>query len=89
MVGADLDIGSFGWSNYIWVFDNEPRSREITNRISKTIGRGDKVIIWPSNVQEKDINDMVMGGHDVMSMLESNTYSGLEANLKFNTWKRI
>ena len=89
MVGADLDIGSFGWSNYIWVFDNEPRSREITNRISKTIGRGDKVIIWPSNVQQKDINDMVMGGHDVMSMLESNTYSGLEANLKFNTWKRI
>ena len=89
MVGADLDIRSFGWSNYIWVFDNEPRSREITNRISKTIGRGDKVIIWPSNVQQKDINDMVMGGHDVMSMLESNTYSGLEANLKFNTWKRI
>ena len=89
MVGADLDIGSFGWSNYIWVFDNEPRSREITNRISKTIGRGDKVIIWPSNVQEKDINDMVLSGHDMMSMLESNTYSGLEANLKFNTWKRI
>ncbi len=89
MVGADLDIGSFGWSNYIWVFDNEPRSREITNRIYKTIGRGDKVIIWPSNVQEKDINDMVLSGHDMMSMLESNTYSGLEANLKFNTWKRI
>ncbi len=89
MVGSDLDIGSFGWSNYIWVFDNEPRSREITNRIYKTIGRGDKVIIWPSNVQEKDINDMVLSGHDMMSMLESNTYSGLEANLKFNTWKRI
>ena len=89
MVGADLDIGSFGWSNYIWVFDNEPRSREITNRILKTISRGDKVIIWPSNIQEKDINDMVMSGHDVMSVLESNTYSGLEANLKFNTWKRI
>ena len=89
MVGADLDIGSFGWSNYIWVFDNEPRSREITNRILNTISRGDKVIIWPSNIQEKDINDMVMSGHDVMSVLELNTYSGLEANLKFNTWKRI
>ena len=31
MVGADLDIGTFGWSNYIWVFDNEPRNREIVN----------------------------------------------------------
>ena len=89
MCGSDVDIGSFGWSNYIWVYDNEPRNREINRRISDTISRGDKVIIWPSNVQEKDINDMVLGGHDVMNMLESNTYSGLEANLKFNTWKRI
>ena len=26
MCGSDLDIGSFGWSSYIWVFDNEPRN---------------------------------------------------------------
>ena len=89
MCGSDVDIGSCGWSNYIWVYDNEPRTSEINRRSSDTISRGDKVIIWPSNVQEKDINDMVLGGHDVMNMLESNTYSGLEANLKFNTWKRI
>ena len=89
MCGSDVDIGSFGWGNYIWVYDNEPRNREINRRISDTISRGEKVIIWPSNVQEKDINDMVLSGQDVMSMLQSNTYSGLEANLKFNTWKRI
>ena len=46
MCGSDLDIGSFGWSNYIWVFDNEPRNREIVERINKTISRGDQVIIW-------------------------------------------
>jgi hypothetical protein len=89
MCGSDLDVRSFGWSDYIWVFDNEPRNREIVNRISKTIDRGDKVVIWPSNIVEKDINDMVMSGQDVMSVLESNTYFGLEAKLKFNTWKRI
>ena len=33
MCGSDVDIGSFGWSNYIYVFDNEPRNREIVNRI--------------------------------------------------------
>ena len=43
MVGADLDTRPFGWSNYIWVFDNEPRNREIVNRISKTIDRGEQV----------------------------------------------
>ena len=89
MCGADVDVGSFGWSNYIWVLDNEPRNGEITNRISKLIDRGEKVVIWPSNVTEKDINDMVLSGHDVMSMLKSSTYSGLEAKIKFNNWKKV
>ena len=89
MCGADVDVGSFGWSNYIWVLDNEPRNGEITNRISKLIDRGEKVVIWPSNVTEKDINDMVLSGHDVMSVLKSSTYSGLEAKIKFNNWKKI
>jgi len=89
MCGSDVDIRSFGWSDYIWVLDNEPRNREITNRIAKLIDRGEKVVIWPSNIVEKDINDMVLSGHDVMSMLKLNTHSGLEAKVKFNTWKKI
>ena len=89
MCGSDLDIRSFGWSNYIYVYDNEPRNREIVNRIAKTIDRGDKVVIWPTTVEEKDINDMVLGGQNVMSVLESNTYSGLKAKVKFNNWKKI
>ena len=89
MCGSDVDIGSFDWSDYIYVYDNEPRNREIVNRISKTIDRGDKVVIWPNNILEKDINDMVLAGHDVQSMVESNVYSGLKAQLQFNTWKRI
>ena len=89
MCGSDIDIGSFGWSDYIWVFDNEPRNREIVNRISKTIDRGDKVVIWPKFVEEKDINDMVQRGHNVSHVLESSTYSGLEAKVKFNIWKKV
>jgi len=89
MCGSDLDIRSFGWSDYIYVYDNEPRNREIVNRIAKTIDRGDKVVIWPTTVEEKDINDMVLGGQNIMSVLESNTYSGLQAKVKFNNWKKI
>ena len=89
MCGADVDIGSLGWSDYIYVYDNEPRSKEITARIAKTIDRGDKVVIWPSSLQEKDVNDMILGGHQVMNMLNSNTYSGLKAKIKFNNWKKI
>ena len=89
MCGSDIDIGTFGWSNYIWIYDNEPRNREIVTRLSKTIDRGDKVIIWPSQVDDKDINDMVLSGHNIMPILESNTYSGLEAQVQFNNWKKV
>ena len=89
MCGSDLDIRSFGWSSYIWVFDNEPRNREIIERINKTIDRGDQIVIWPSNILEKDINDMILSGHNVKSIVESNTYSSLQAKIKFNNWKKI
>ena len=89
MCGSDVDIRSLGWSDYIWVFDNEPRNREIVNRISKSVDRGDKVVIWPKHIQQKDINDMSLGGHVVQKMVESNVYQKLEANLRLNDWKKV
>ena len=89
MCGADADIDRWGISNAIWIYDNEPRNSEIVRRIGNTIDSGHSVVIWPSNIDEKDINDMVMSGLDVQSVIESNTYTGLEAQLKFTTWKKI
>ena len=89
MCGSDIDIRTFGWSDYIWVFDNEPRNREIVNRISKVIDRGDKVVIWPRNIVEKDVNDMINSGQNITQVLESNVYSGLQAKIKFNNWKKV
>ena len=88
MCGADVDVSGCGISNPIWVYDNEPRNREIVNRIARTIDRGDSLVIWPSIVREKDLNDMVLAGRDVKNIVESNIYSGLEAKLKFTTWKK-
>ena len=89
MCGADADVYKWGVSDPVWIYDNEPRNNEIVKRISNTISKGDKVVIWPSNIDEKDINDMVLSGHNVQELVESNIYNGLEANLKFNIWKRI
>ena len=89
MCGADADISRWAISTPVWVYDNEPRSKEIVSRIERTISSGAKVVIWPSTIAEKDINDMVLAGHDVQSMVESNVYDGLKAQLQFNTWKRI
>ena len=89
LCGADGDISKWGICDPVWIYDNEPRNSEIHSRISKCIDRGEKVVIWPNNIQEKDINDMILSGHNVKEMIESNTYVGLEATLKFTTWKKI
>ena len=89
MAGSDVDIRTYNWSDHIWIYDNEPRNREIVARISKSVDRGDKVVIWPKNIQQKDINDMHLAGHDVQTLVESNTYQGLTATLKFNDWKKV
>jgi len=89
MCGADVDISNWGISNPVWIYDNEPRNREIVNRIGRIIDNDNSIVIWPTNIIQKDINDMVLSGHDVMSVVELNTYSGLEAKIKFNNWKKI
>ena len=89
LCGSDGDVRCLEGSDIIFVYDNEPRNREIVNRIDKCISRGERVVIWPNNIVEKDINDMVLAGHNVMDVIKSNTYSGLEAKIKFNNWKKI
>jgi len=89
LCGADGDVAKWGIGDCVWIYDNEPRNSEILSRISRVIEDGQKVVIWPSTIEEKDINEMILSGLNVQSVIESNTYSGLEAKLKFTTWKKI
>ena len=89
LCGSDGDIAHLKGSDIVFVYDNEPRNKEILQRIERCIDAGERVLIWPNYIREKDINDMILGGHEVSSVLQSNTYSGLEAKLKFNTWKKV
>jgi predicted RNA-binding Zn-ribbon protein involved in translation (DUF1610 family) len=90
MCGSDILLDSLNLGDdIVYVLDNEPRNKEICNRISKLIDRGKKVVIWPKAVQQKDINDMVIAGLSVMNVLKSNTYKALEAKIKFNEWKKV
>jgi hypothetical protein len=89
LCGSDGDIEHLKAYDLIYAYDNEPRNKEIVGRIERCIGRNQRVIIWPNHIREKDINDMVLAGHDIMSILEENTYSSLEAQVQFNNWKRV
>jgi len=89
MCGSDFILDRVHFPDCTFIYDNEPRNKQIVDRIDKTIRQNNKVVIWPSNIKEKDINDMVLVGFNIMNVLKSNTYSGLEAKIKFNSWKKI
>jgi hypothetical protein len=88
MCGSDVDLSTLDYQ-FIYVYDNEPRNKQIVDRISNQIDSGNSIVIWPSNIRDKDINDMILSGHNVKNVVESNTYQGLEAKLKFTVWKKV
>ena len=89
MAGADVDWDLIKGKDAVFVYDNEKRNSEIVKRMAKVIDKGYEVVIWPERLEEKDLNDMHMAGHDVQSLVEFNTYSGLEAHIKLSEWKKV
>lgn len=89
LVGADLTQGyEVNKSKAVFVYDAEPRNREIVSRMEKAIQAGYKLVIWPKDVPGKDVNDMVLAGYDYLSAINNNIFQGLTANLKLAEWKR-
>lgn len=92
MVGADVNVKSIpnhSQSDFIFVYDNEPRNKQIVSRMEKTVQEGHAIVIWPNDLKYKDVNDMINAGLNPMNMIESNIFRGLEARAKMIGWKRI
>jgi hypothetical protein len=73
-----------------YILDNEPRNRQICAYNEKLIEMGKEVCIWPKEIVEKDINDMAyrLSTRKIQKIIDENTYSGLEATLRFNEWRK-
>ena len=80
-------------TNATLVMDNEPRSKEITKLLEKNIKLGYSVCMFPEHIEQKDINDMIVKGgmtpKEILETINTNTFSGIEATLRFSTWKKI
>ena len=91
MVGADIS-GSFFVENndvdFVMVYDNEKRNKQIVDRMEKSISMEIPIVIWPETIEQKDINDMILTGLNVQDVIESNIYKGLHAKTKLTNWKR-
>ena len=78
--------------NLVYVYDNEPRNIQLLQQIEKTINRNRKVVVWPNNIKEKDINDMVLAGtkpNKILSFVDQNTFQGPRAMIEYGKWKKI
>ncbi len=76
----------------ILVYDNQNRNRELITTMSKMIDSGFRIFIWPKNIEEKDINEMIINGYTseyIENMINKNNYSGLKLKLEFSQWRKI
>jgi transcription elongation factor Elf1 len=75
----------------ILVYDNEPRNKDIVKQIEKSIDASNTVCLFPEDTPGKDINEMIINGFtcdQIKNIIDSNTFSGLSAKLRFAKWKR-
>ena len=91
--GADLFLKNKITNDQItYIFDNEPRNKEIVDRMYKVIEQDFNIVIWPDDIQLKDVNDMISSGltkEKVSDIIHNNTYSKLSAMTKLNYWKKV
>ena len=91
MGGADMYFDRVPAQNITYIFDNEPRNKEIVNRMYDVIDKNYNIVVWPDHIQYKDVNDMVMNGmkiDEVNNLISTNTFAGLEALTKLTNYKK-
>tara|TARA_R110002167_G_scaffold186159_1_gene387127 strand:- start:149 stop:1198 length:1050 start_codon:yes stop_codon:yes gene_type:complete len=74
-----------------YIFDNQPRNKEIVRIMERACDDGEKVMVWPDNIVEKDINDMILSGiseAQILDIINHNTYSSLILKMKINEWSK-
>ena len=91
MAGSDVSDLSF-IDDKVIVYDNEPRNREIVKKMEKTVQNNIPICIWPSGLNYKDINDIIVSGvskDKIKDIIDENTFKGPPAIIKLNMWKKI
>ncbi len=91
MAGSDLPfqyLDAINAKELIFIYDNEPRNKQIIDRMVKVIDRGYNIVIWPDDLEIKDINDMVLSGVDHNKIIRENTYNGLSAMARLSMWRK-
>lgn len=73
----------------VYVWDNEPRNPQVTANLQRAIKAGLWVVIWPSSLPQKDLNEMSQAGYTVQDLVDAHTFRGLRAELEFRRWRKL
>jgi hypothetical protein len=90
MLGSDINLEFLEQhkdSKFIFLFDNEPYSQQIIQKMNKIVFLGYSVCIWVDGIKEKDLNDCILAGVDV-SKVVNNHYSGIRAKLEISRFSK-
>ena len=92
MTGSDLNTEDLQDCELVFLFDNEPRNRQIVQKVEKIIDMGHSIVLFNDTFKGKDINDMIQSGHtieQVKDYIENNTFKSLKAKMKFTEWRKL
>jgi len=90
LASAMIEYGADPSEDYVLVFDNEPRNKDICRLMKKAIVDGWKICIWPL-IFAKDINEMVLSGitaSTVQHDIDERTFKDLRATLELGRWSK-
>lgn len=90
MAGSDMPTQDI--PDVVYVYDNEPRSVQIIKKMEKKIDAGFSVVVWPTFLKEKDINDMIGAKYsktEILKIINDNTFKDLKAKVKLSEWRKV
>ena len=92
MTGSDLNTEDLQDCELVFLFDNEPRNKQIVQKVEKIIDMGYSIVLFNDTFKGKDINDMIKSDHSLEQIIEyigNNTFKGLKAKMKFTEWRKL
>lgn len=79
------------YKDVVLIPDKEPRNTQIVKNIEKWIKNRYSICLLPEKLKGKDINEFILNGiskPELMRVIDDHTYSGLQLELEFLSWKK-
>lgn len=76
----------------IIVYDNEARNIHTIEKMKKGLDSGWTICIWPDDIHESDVNDMIKAGYtstQLTEIIDSNAYSDLMGHAMLSSWRKV